>query len=77
MSKSRQFIIPIQLLSLIVVLSASTILPIRAQQADPKVQRPRQVFPRQEPDDVVKIDTDLVSLDVLATDTEGISMCTR
>lgn len=71
MSKSRQFIIPIQLLSLWVVLSAPVILPICAQQADPKAQRPRQVFPRQEPDDVVKIDTDLVSLDVLATDIEG------
>lgn len=75
MSKSRQFIILLQLLSLIVVLSTTIVLPVNAQEADPKAQRPRQVFPRNqepdEPDDIVKIDTDLVSVDVLATDFEG------
>ncbi len=36
-------------------------------------QRPRQVFPiqTQEPDDVLKIDTDLVAVDVTVTDVEG------
>jgi Ca-activated chloride channel homolog len=75
MSKSRQFIILLQLLSLVVVLSATSMLPVHAQESDPKAQRPRQVFPRNqepdEPDDIVKIDTDLVSIDVLATDFEG------
>ncbi|MCA1605554.1 MAG: VWA domain-containing protein, partial [Acidobacteria bacterium] len=44
-----------------------------AQESDPKRQRPRQVFPRnvEQPDEVVKIDTDLVSLDVVASDSEG------
>jgi Ca-activated chloride channel family protein len=48
-------------------------LPIAAQESDPKAQRPRQVFPRdeQEPDEILKVDTDLVSLDVVARDAEG------
>jgi Ca-activated chloride channel family protein len=46
--------------------------PCLAQQTDQRAQRPRQVFPRkEEPDEVLKIDTDLVSLDVVATDAEG------
>lgn len=60
-------------MSLLVLLGA-TLLPVsRAQQSDPKAQRPRQVFPKdeQEPDDVLKVDTDLVSLDVVANDLEG------
>jgi Ca-activated chloride channel family protein len=44
-----------------------------AQEVDRTAQRPRQVFPKsnQEPDEVLKIDTDLVSLDVFAHDSEG------
>ena len=35
-------------------------------------QRPRKVFPKeQEPEDVLRIDTDLVSVDITAIDTEG------
>ena len=35
-------------------------------------ERPRRALPReQEPEDVVRVDTDLVSVDVIATDTEG------
>ena len=47
--------------------------PSRAQESDPKAQRPRQVFPRneQQPEEVLKVDTDLVSLDVVARDSEG------
>ncbi len=73
MSKSRRFIKPIQFLSLALVLIASSILPCVSQETDSKTQRPRQVFPRDDdqPDDVLKIDTDLVSVDVLATDAEG------
>ena len=73
MSKSRRFIKPVQLLSLALVLGAAGILPCVSQETDSKTQRPRQVFPRGDnpPDDVLKIDTDLVSVDVLATDAEG------
>ena len=42
-------------------------------QTTQQAQRPRKVFsqPEQEPDDVLRIDTDLVSVDVTATDNEG------
>lgn len=43
-----------------------------AQEPDNKAQRPRQVFPREDPpDEILKIETDLVSVDVQATDAEG------
>ncbi|MFN2493100.1 MAG: VWA domain-containing protein, partial [Pyrinomonadaceae bacterium] len=44
-----------------------------AQESDPRAQRPRKVFSthEQQPDEVVTIDTDLVSVDVVATDFEG------
>jgi Ca-activated chloride channel homolog len=60
-------------LSLVILLGA-TILPVSvAQESDPKAQRPRQVFPKDEPpvDEVLRVDTDLVSLDVMANDLEG------
>ncbi len=63
----------IALLSAVMVWGA-TLAPNFAQEADStKAQRPRQVFPRDErqPDEVLKFDTDLVSLDVLANDSEG------
>lgn len=61
------------LLSLAIFFAAITPSLILAQESDPKAQRPRQVFPKDEPepDDVVKVDTDLVSLDVVANDSEG------
>ncbi|HEY6120838.1 MAG TPA: VWA domain-containing protein [Pyrinomonadaceae bacterium] len=42
-------------------------------QTTQQAQRPRKVFsqPEQEPDEVLRIDTDLVSVDVTATDNEG------
>ena len=44
----------------------------QTQQSDPNAQRPRQVFPKvDDPEEVLKIDTDLVSVDVMATDAEG------
>ena len=49
-------------------------LPGVPQTQDPEAttQRPRKVFPKeQEPDDVLRIDTDLVSVDVTAIDQEG------
>lgn len=41
------------------------------QTTGPTSQRPRKVFPQQEPEDVLRIDTDLVSVDVTATDIQG------
>ncbi|HET6980443.1 MAG TPA: VWA domain-containing protein [Pyrinomonadaceae bacterium] len=44
----------------------------QSQDQPPPVQRPRKVFPKeQEPEDVLRIDTDLVSVDVTAMDVEG------
>jgi len=38
----------------------------------PNTERPRKVFPKeQEPDDVIRVDTDLVSVDITALDAEG------
>src|SRR5258706_3621486 len=58
----------------VILFGAATLLPGFAQETDPpKAQRPRQVVPKddQEPDEVLKVDTDLVSLDVFATDSDG------
>jgi Ca-activated chloride channel family protein len=73
MSKSSKSMRSIQLLSLIFFLCCAVILPGLSQEPEPKPQRPRQVFSKNEdqPDDILRIDTDLVSLDVLATDIEG------
>lgn len=72
MIKSRHLRKLIALLSLVVLFGAALLPPSLAQESDPKAQRPRQVFPRDgQPDDVVKVDTDLVSLDVTANDSEG------
>jgi len=67
---------PIKLISswlLVIVLSAGGIVPNSAQEPDRSAQRPREVFPRSsdQPDEIIKIDTDLVSLDVLAHNAEG------
>jgi VWFA-related protein len=60
-------------LSVVVLSCAPRLLTSFAQESNPKAQRPRQVFPRDErqPDEVLKVDTDLVSLDVVANDSEG------
>ncbi len=73
MIKSQDSSKLIALLSVVIVFGATTLQPSLAQESNPKAQRPRQVFPRdeQQPDEVVKIDTDLVSLDVVANDVEG------
>jgi VWFA-related protein len=62
-----QLLVPLLLLFALVV-------PCVPQTQDPAAtsQRPRKVFPKeQEPEDVLRIDTDLVSVDVTAIDTEG------
>lgn len=60
------------LLSLSIFLSGS-LWPVGiAQEVENKTQRPRKVFPKDDPpDEILKFDTDLVSLDVVATDMEG------
>jgi VWFA-related protein len=61
------------LLSVAIILGATAISSSLGQESNPKAQRPRQVFPGNEPppDEVLKIDTDLVSLDVVANDVDG------
>ncbi|PWT83800.1 MAG: hypothetical protein C5B44_00015 [Acidobacteria bacterium] len=56
----------------ILIISLLALTSITAQTPD-QAQRPRKVFvqPDQEPDDILKIDTDLVSVDVTVTDDEG------
>ncbi len=74
MKKSRQSSKLLAFLSAGILLGAVNLLPSLAQEPDSSTtQRPRQVFPRdeQEPDEVLKVDTDLVSLDVFATDADG------
>lgn len=59
--------------ALLLVICAAAISFTPAQESDPRAQRPRQVFPKneQEPEEVLRIDTDLVSVDVVARDAEG------
>lgn len=63
----------VRTLTLLLVALFSTFDLTLAQQDTANQQRPRKVFPTgtQQPDDVVKIDTDLVSVDVVARDAEG------
>lgn len=73
MHKSCRSTIPLQLLSLIIAVGVVPVLPAHSQQGDQQAQRPRQVFPKQddEPEEVLRIDTDLISLDVVASDVDG------
>lgn len=62
-----------QIVVLLVLLTsiAAPGVPQNQDQAS-QIQRPRKVFPReQEPEDVLRFDTDLVSVDVTAIDGEG------
>ena len=60
-------------LSLLLLLLATLALPVVPQNPPAtQTQRPRKVFPNeQEPEDVLRFDTDLVSVDVTAMDTTG------
>jgi Ca-activated chloride channel family protein len=54
------------------ILVASTSMQIVAQDDPAKKERPRRVLPTEsEPQDVIKIDTDLVPVDVTVTDAKG------
>ena len=57
---------------LTLVLMACAATGSRAQDNPPAKERPRRVMPAEnEPQDVVKIDTDLVAVDIVATDPKG------
>jgi VWFA-related protein len=73
MTKSHYSTKLLGFLTLVTLLGATTLSPSLAQESNPNAQRPRQVYPRgeQQPDEIVKVDTDLVSLDVVANDVEG------
>src|SRR5829696_3699045 len=65
---------PAALIALALLLLIALAAPGVPQNQDPapQTQRPRKVFPKeQEPDDVLRFDTDLVSVDVTAIDIEG------
>ena len=70
----KKFAAFIAQLSVPLLLLFALALPGVPQTQDPATQnqRPRKVFPNeQEPDDVLRFDTDLVSVDVTAIDAEG------
>jgi VWFA-related protein len=73
MLKVPHFRKPLPLMCLAVMFGATNAGMCLAQESDSRAQRPRQVFPRneQQPDEVLKIDTDLVSVDVVANDVDG------
>jgi len=56
-----------------ILLSVQGFISSRAQDPSTRGQRPRRVLPAhaQEPDDVVRIDTDVVAVDVTVTDLQG------
>src|SRR5262245_5624875 len=57
---------------LAILLSAAASINVVPQNAQTQTERPRKVFPKeQEPEDVLRFDTDLVSVDVTAMDAEG------
>ena len=59
-------------LPLLLLIALATPSVPQNQDPAPPSQRPRKVFPKeQEPEDVLRIDTDLVSVDVTAIDAEG------
>lgn len=59
-------------ISLIFLLLIALAAPGKPQDPPPNQERPRKVFPKeQDPDDVVRIDTDLVAVDVTAFDANG------
>src|ERR1044072_8384363 len=61
------------LLIVLIMLCAVGASLVFGQNPDPQTHRPRKVYPAEDdrPDDILKIDTDLVSVDVVATDNEG------
>ena len=76
MKRSRHSSKLLAFLSVAILVGATllpSVVPSWSQESDPRAQRPRQVFPRdeQQVDEVLRVDTDLVSLDVVANNAEG------
>lgn len=71
--KPAAFVAQLSLLILLLMALATPGVPQNPQNPSaPNQQRPRKVFPgEQEPEDVLRIDTDLVSVDVSAMDSTG------
>ena len=63
----------VKLICFALVLCLLCLSNLRAQDPEHKGQRPRQVFPTrvQEPEEVLRIDTDLVAVDCTVTDSTG------
>src|SRR5947207_5462085 len=62
----------VYLIAVTLLLMALTSFPVFAQDDPAKKERPRRVLPAEsEPQDILKIDTDLVPLDVTVTDAKG------
>ena len=69
--RSAAFIAQLTLPLLLLFALAARGVP-QTQEPATQTQRPRKVFPKeQEPEDVLRFDTDLVSVDVTAMDTQG------
>jgi VWFA-related protein len=69
--KTATFAVQLSLLTLLLITLATPGVPQQTPSA-PNQQRPRKVFPNEpEAEDVLRIDTDLVSVDVIASDAMG------
>jgi VWFA-related protein len=70
--KPAAFAAQTSLLLLVLIALAAPGVPQTQTPPSPNVERPRKVFPKeQEPEDVIRVDTDLVSVDVTAFDADG------
>ena len=70
MKKTAAFVVKLVLLALLLIALATPGVP--QDPANPPQQRPRRVMPEnQDADDVIRVDTDLVSVDVTAMDSTG------
>ena len=72
LKKPAAFAAQITLLFLLLIALAAPGVPQTQTPPSPNTERPRKVFPKeQEPEDVIRVDTDLVSVDVTAFDADG------
>ena len=72
LKKPAAFAAQTSLLFLALIALAAPGLPQIQTPSSPNTERPRKVFPtEQEPEDVIRVDTDLVSVDVTAFDADG------
>jgi Ca-activated chloride channel homolog len=72
MKKTAAFVAQLSLLILLLTTLATPGVPQNPPAPDQQQQRPRKVFPQElDPDDVVRTDTDVVSVDVMVTDATG------